>query len=393
MTAPALVSFFAALNARLRALGYTREGLQRRLGFTYPDEVSALRRIALLAQESEVSEALSVLVRAFWLEAPVSASSARAALGRELFAQAQRCDLLRPQRGAFLSTLRGEPVGDCIAWADRRFDPLPRPCRSLPQGHPVYPPSSDSLFLAEAMSIPNGARVLDLCTGSGVLALQAAPSAHAVEAVDLCPRAAALARLNAAACDRHNLIVHQGNLYAPLDARTFDAIVANPPFVPSPFRNAPLYHSGGGRGDRVLVRIVRGWKTHLAAAGRALSIGHVGLRRRQTLADVARQWTADFDGRVLIIELDRGTRYELAAAQAAYALRSGLRAYATEVATWCAALRRRGITEVVAFLIAGERTGKQSLEVASAVPRILPIPLHRTAPQILSGWWQTHRVT
>lgn len=81
-------------------------------------------------------------------------------------------------------------------------------------------------------------RVLDLCTGSGAVGLGIAHQlAEAwVVAVDICPRAAALAKKNA---DRLGLGRRFVPLVADLDSavrvaagRRFDAVVANPPYVP-----------------------------------------------------------------------------------------------------------------------------------------------------------------
>lgn len=77
-------------------------------------------------------------------------------------------------------------------------------------------------------------KVLDLCTGSGCLAILAAqifPGAE-VDAVDLSPDALAVAQINVENSwvgDRVTL--HQGDLFAPLKGRKYDLIITNPPYV------------------------------------------------------------------------------------------------------------------------------------------------------------------
>jgi len=77
-------------------------------------------------------------------------------------------------------------------------------------------------------------RVLDLCTGSGCLAILAAhifPNAE-IDAVDLSPPALEVARRNveeSGFADRIGL--HQGDLFAPLKGRRYDLIITNPPYV------------------------------------------------------------------------------------------------------------------------------------------------------------------
>ncbi|WIM11749.1 50S ribosomal protein L3 N(5)-glutamine methyltransferase [Enhydrobacter sp.] len=77
-------------------------------------------------------------------------------------------------------------------------------------------------------------RVLDLCTGSGCLAILAAlafPRAR-IDAVDLSAGALALARRNVG---KHRLAdriaLHRGDLFQPLSGKRYDLIISNPPYV------------------------------------------------------------------------------------------------------------------------------------------------------------------
>ena len=77
-------------------------------------------------------------------------------------------------------------------------------------------------------------RVLDLCTGSGCLAVLAAmrfPNA-VVDAVDISADALAVAARNVAAHGlEERITLHQGDLFAPLGGARYDLIVSNPPYV------------------------------------------------------------------------------------------------------------------------------------------------------------------
>jgi len=75
--------------------------------------------------------------------------------------------------------------------------------------------------------------VLDLCTGSGCIAMAVAanmPKAK-VTASDLSPKAFMLARNNLRAYE--NACVVRGNLFEPLEGRVFDYILTNPPYIPT----------------------------------------------------------------------------------------------------------------------------------------------------------------
>jgi len=79
-------------------------------------------------------------------------------------------------------------------------------------------------------------RVLDLCTGNGSLAVLAAMAWPdvSVDAIDLSPEALQVARINV---DKHGLqdriTLLQGNGLAPAEARRYDLILCNPPYVNS----------------------------------------------------------------------------------------------------------------------------------------------------------------
>ena len=111
--------------------------------------------------------------------------------------------------------------------------------------------------------------VLDLCTGSGCLAIMAAfsfPGAD-IDAVDVSPGALEVARRNV---DDYELGDHvtliQSDLFARLEGRTYDLILTNPPYVaadavsafPPEYAAEPeLAHAGGEDGLDIVRRIVR----------------------------------------------------------------------------------------------------------------------------------------
>jgi ribosomal protein L3 glutamine methyltransferase len=142
---------------------------------------------------------------------------------------------------------------------------------------------ADALFGAGEGSLiddPEGiSRVLELCTGSGCLAVLAAmrfPGA-AVDAVELSADALKVAERNVADYrlqDRIALL--KGDLFAPVKGRTYDLIIANPPYVaaevvdafPPEFAAEPrMAHIGGADGFDLVRRILRDARRHLAPGG------------------------------------------------------------------------------------------------------------------------------
>ncbi len=122
-------------------------------------------------------------------------------------------------------------------------------------------------------------RVLDLCTGSGCLAILAAltfPRAR-IDAADLSAGALALARRNVASHRLGDRIaLHRGDLFAPVQAKRYDLILSNPPYVdargmaklPPEYRHEPrMALAAGDDGLDLVRRILAQAPQHLTKDG------------------------------------------------------------------------------------------------------------------------------
>jgi ribosomal protein L3 glutamine methyltransferase len=122
-------------------------------------------------------------------------------------------------------------------------------------------------------------RVLDLCTGSGCIAIACAfafPAAK-VDAVEVSAEALEVAHSNV---ERHGVseqvTLLEGDLWAPVAGRMYDLIVSNPPYVgdmemealPPEYRHEPdLGLRSGAAGVDVAARILAGARAHLRPGG------------------------------------------------------------------------------------------------------------------------------
>jgi release factor glutamine methyltransferase len=156
----------------------------------------------------------------------------------------------------------------------------------------VLVPRPDTETLVEAalasLSQTAGERpvLLDLCTGSGAVAIALKHEAPSLEvyATDISPKALAIARENASRLlreDGQGGAVHflAGDLFEPVPRISFDLITANPPYVPSAALpglprevrfEPPLALDGGVDGLDLIRRIAEDAPAFLQSGGRLL---------------------------------------------------------------------------------------------------------------------------
>ncbi len=131
------------------------------------------------------------------------------------------------------------------------------------------------------------ASALDLCTGSGCLAiLMAHAFPHAkIDAADISAEALAVARRNVDDYDlKKRVRLVQGDLFAGLGKRRYDFILSNPPYVttaamhalPAEYRHEPANAlAAGADGLDIVRRILAGASRHLKPQGLlAIEVGH-----------------------------------------------------------------------------------------------------------------------
>ena len=158
--------------------------------------------------------------------------------------------------------------------------------------------------------------VLDLCTGSGCLAILAArhfPNA-AISAVDISKDALAVAARNVGdhgLADR--ITLHRGDLFAPLGNERYDLIISNPPYVDAEgmaglprecLAEPKIAFDGGADGLDIVRRILKEAKSHLAPQGGLLcEIGRGRDNLEATYPQLPLLWldTEDSEGEVFWI--------------------------------------------------------------------------------------------
>ena len=158
--------------------------------------------------------------------------------------------------------------------------------------------------------------VLDLCTGSGCLAILASrnfPNAE-IDAVDISKDAIEVAARNVRDYGLENrLTLYRGDLFKPLDGKRYDLIISNPPYVdaegmadlPRECRAEPkLAFDGGADGLDIVRRILDEAEAHLTPQGGLLcEIGRCRPQLEAAYPQLPLLWldTEDSEGEVFWI--------------------------------------------------------------------------------------------
>ncbi len=171
--------------------------------------------------------------------------------------------------------------------------------------------------------LPPNAKVLDLCTGNGSLAILMALSCPDVEVSgsDISMQALSLAAKN---IDRHNLSqqieIHQGDLFeslpSPNEENLFDLIICNPPYVnaTSMANLPPEYHAepeislaGGVDGMDIIRKIIAHAKEYLKPDGAlVIEIGNEAKNFSDAFPEIPVTWleVSAGDDQVLLIQAE-----------------------------------------------------------------------------------------
>ena len=166
-------------------------------------------------------------------------------------------------------------------------------------------------------------RILDLCTGSGCMAVALAyafPRAR-VDAADISPDALAVARINV---ENHGLgervRLIRSDLFRALNDERYDLIVTNPPYVaraemetlPLEYRHEPaLALESGGQGLDAIVRILAQAPAHLSPGGILVAeVGNSGAALQEKFAAVPFTWLTTSSGDESVFLLTQGQLQE-----------------------------------------------------------------------------------
>ena len=328
---------FAELRAMLQRLGYVQSDVYARL-----DALDASEARGEPASSRRPRDRLGVLLDLF-RGVPVEQRTLDAYLPAADLALLERFSLVAPfgDAGHVRATVLLYPTESLYVISD--LNHLPGgPAAPLPDV--VYPAITENTrqFL-ELLPHAPCERFLELCAGTGIAALVASRFAQHAWAVDITERATRFAQFNVLLNGIENVTALQGDLYDAVRDRSFDCIVAHPPYVPAQ-RQEYVFRDGGEDGEQITRRIIAGLPEHLEPGGRFYCTCLATDREDAPLEQRIRETLGASGGEFDVVVLQRGlTHPGDYFAQAAVSRRMSL----DEAKEHAGALERLGVTQMV----------------------------------------------
>lgn len=285
----------AQLREALSAAGYGTAGIEEGIGPQDPVErkpvdVSAIhRRLA-------GRDALATLIELFLLGNEVAVVEATTALRPLALDRAETMGLLTRAGDSVQALIEITGFDDLLVVGDQPAD------HPAPPEHVIAATPPSGLLAAFTVQRPVES-VLDVGTGSGVLALLAARHARQVIAVDVNPRALGFTSFSAALNDLDNVELRLGSLFEPVEGLAFDLIVSNPPFVISPETHY-VFRDSGLPGDSFCETLVRRAPGFLTEGGLAQFVLEWVVRPDEEWSDPVSRWAEGSGCDAILVHLE-----------------------------------------------------------------------------------------
>jgi len=311
---------FAFLRDFLRSAEFNEESICRRVGMAGLNEfLSGDRTRATLSDETD---GLGLLIRLFLFGEPLGARDLESVLPARALEAMKDLGLLiddPADNAKRCASVALYPVRRLFIISDRWTTPEGNACK-MPDDF-VFPAitANTSQFISTLPWDPCK-NFLELCSGTGVAALEAARHSDHAWAVDITERSTQMAGFNHLLNGLENITAIHGDLYDCLGNLTFDRIVAHPPYMPV-LNHAQIFYDGGADGEQVTRRIVMGLPRYLRPGGRFYCLAQCSDRAGAPLEQRVRDWLGEEQAEFDVLVIVRATQCPAEAAMQ-YAVKS-----------------------------------------------------------------------
>ena len=219
---------------------------------------------------------------------PVSRAEVEEAIDHATLDAFLNLDLVRVCDGdasRYFSPVFLYPVGDLLIASDRYNES---------SGPDAVFPAIETGTLRLLKVVPRSAAEdgLDICSGTGIGAFVLSRHVQRIVASDITPRAAHFARFNRLLNGCSNVEIETGDLYGPVEGRTFDRIIAHPPYVPTT-EGSEVWRDGGSTGEAITKRIIEALPQYLRPGGELFALCLGAEQDKHPFEQRVRTWLGD----------------------------------------------------------------------------------------------------
>ena len=303
-TRTSLTTAAAHLKRRFREIGFTSTGINNVLGPDFTQALHAGQPAAVRFHLDSLPESeLNLALRAFVLRDQVRVDKLVSLLGEQTVNTLIDASFVHLSDGQaqLLIDIRPHLIAGRQQWVFSDADASMT--QHVPGPDHVLGVGAASLSLLQATPTSPTGSVLDLGTGSGIQILGQAGSAETITATDVHPRALDFAEATLIDSDISAELV-EGSWFEPVAGRTFDRIIANPPFVVGPPEIGHVYRDSGMDLDGATALVVKESCAHLNPGGTAHLLGAWVHSSEESWQQRVADWLPDEGYVAWIIERD-----------------------------------------------------------------------------------------
>ncbi len=390
---------FDILRNDLRAVGFDTPSICRSLNI--PELLILLTRHRKSVRPPNGTDALSLLIRLLLMGESIEKQRLEAALPASTLGALAVLGLMVPDAADashWAVSVVLYPVGQLFIVSDRWFAPDGKDYRAPDDiVYPAITPNTAE-FMA-TLPVTPCENFLELCSGTGAVALAASSYATHAWAVDITERSTQMAEFNRLLNGCANVTVAKGDLYEGLEGLKFDRIVAHPPYMPVLGR-AQIFYDGGADGEQITRRCIEGLPRYLNPGGCFYCQAQGSDRKDAPLEQRIRGWLGDAQSEFDVAVIEKKTQAPKDAAFI-YALKSngGFEAVEQMLESlsslqvesmaygWMIVQRKQGAGKAfTARRFAGQRTGPREIDwllqwesfaaspqALEALPKMIPV--------------------
>ena len=300
--------FFDTVRAALDSAGYNEAALRDRAGLYKLSDVLTLtdRR----PRTAPPHDALETACRLFFEGYPVRSEDASKTLGGAMIEACHELGLLRGAGEDLQATVSIAPVGPVYAISDRGM-PLDDRVTTAPSDVVFSVVTSNAQRFLSLVPRSPCEDLLEMCGGAGAAGVLGAKAfARRGYSLDITERSTLFAESNGRLNALTNFTALRGDLYSPVEGKTFDRILAHPPFVPEDGEaqeKKMVFRDAGGDGEDVTRQLIEELPRYLRKGGIYCQLSTGSDRKDAPFEKRVREWLGDKQGEFDVLLLATGS--------------------------------------------------------------------------------------